>query len=161
MASIIFSKSITDPIHRLIGDMKKVSEGDLTLETEFKSGDEIGELYSMFNRMKGSMKHLIKDIMIVSKEVNDSSTILSSTSQEVNASIEEISSNATKVSEESRTQYEEIKKARVMSDELSEAFNHLHEILISTLNFSDEIRETSNQNLNLVHELEEKTALNE
>jgi nitrogen fixation/metabolism regulation signal transduction histidine kinase len=52
IALIIFlARRYTDPIHRLVGDFKRVSAGDLSVTIPVESHDEIGELAEGFNNM--------------------------------------------------------------------------------------------------------------
>src|SRR5690606_5200700 len=44
MIAFLLGNKITKPIHTLIADMKKVKEGDFTIQTTIKNKDEIGEI---------------------------------------------------------------------------------------------------------------------
>jgi signal transduction histidine kinase len=49
--TIFLARRYTDPIHRLVGDFKRVSAGDLSVTIPVDSNDEIGELAEGFNNM--------------------------------------------------------------------------------------------------------------
>ena len=49
--TIFMARRYTEPIHRLVGDFKKVSAGDLSVTIPVDSQDEIGELAAGFNNM--------------------------------------------------------------------------------------------------------------
>ncbi len=49
--TIFLARRYTDPIHRLVGDFKRVSAGDLSVTIPVDSHDEIGELADGFNNM--------------------------------------------------------------------------------------------------------------
>lgn len=49
--SIYLARRYTEPIHRLVGDFKRVSAGDLSVTIPVDSQDEIGELAAGFNNM--------------------------------------------------------------------------------------------------------------
>ena len=49
--TIFLARRYTDPIHRLVGDFKRVSAGDLSVTIPVDSHDEIGELAEGFNNM--------------------------------------------------------------------------------------------------------------
>jgi signal transduction histidine kinase len=49
--TIFLARRYTNPIHRLVGDFKRVSAGDLSVTIPVDSHDEIGELAEGFNNM--------------------------------------------------------------------------------------------------------------
>jgi signal transduction histidine kinase len=49
--TIFLARRYTDPIHRLVGDFKRVSAGDLSVTIPVDNNDEIGELAEGFNNM--------------------------------------------------------------------------------------------------------------
>ncbi len=51
LLTIFLARRYTDPINRLVQEVKKVSSGDLSVTFPVQSGDEIGELAESFNEM--------------------------------------------------------------------------------------------------------------
>ncbi|MBI4689338.1 MAG: SpoIIE family protein phosphatase [Nitrospirae bacterium] len=56
------SRLITGPIKKLVVATKKIAEGNLTETVEIKSGDEIGDLATSFNRMVANLKLSIEHL---------------------------------------------------------------------------------------------------
>ena len=54
--TIFLAGRYTDPIHRLVAGVKKVSEGDLSVTFPVDSSDEIGELAVSFNEMVDQLR---------------------------------------------------------------------------------------------------------
>jgi len=54
--SILLSGMIVKPLHTLAAAFEKVGEGDLTVQTEISSGDEIQELSLTFNEMVSGLR---------------------------------------------------------------------------------------------------------
>lgn len=61
MASI-YGKKISNPIVRLNNTIKQAAQGDLTVQTDIKSNDEVGELSEAFNIMINNLRDITKDI---------------------------------------------------------------------------------------------------
>lgn len=59
MAIILISRSITRPIQQLYQGMGRVNDGDLDVEVEVVSRDEVGYLTSTFNDMLGRLRRMI------------------------------------------------------------------------------------------------------
>lgn len=100
---------------RIFGQLKElahateiVSAGDLTVEIQAKSKDEIGTLATGFNQMIHDLKILTHKIKESTQELENSSntimesvTLVSHSAQEINKSIEEVAVGATTQAEES------------------------------------------------------------
>lgn len=62
VVSFAFAKSLVNPIEILVGTMKRVEKGDLSLKVDLKRQDEIGLLGNSFNKMIEKLKEYIKNI---------------------------------------------------------------------------------------------------
>ncbi|WP_042202442.1 methyl-accepting chemotaxis protein [Paenibacillus camerounensis] len=83
LAAYLFIRRTTRPLTRLSSSVNTVAKGDLTRETILiKSKDEIGTLARDFNEMTTSLRNLIT-------QVNDTSMLVASSSQELSASAQE------------------------------------------------------------------------
>jgi len=103
LASIIavfISKAITQPLVETVEVLKKVSSGDLTVEIQSTSKDEIGELLDATSNMVVELSSIISSVNESASNVADGSQELSSTSQQMSegateqaASLEEVSAS--------------------------------------------------------------------
>jgi methyl-accepting chemotaxis protein len=101
--AFILSRSITNPISRVVAFTKAMSKGDLTLvvhDDMLRRGDEMGELAHAFKDMQESLKDIVGGLLSASSQVSSGSIQISSTAQEMSqgateqaASTEEISSS--------------------------------------------------------------------
>lgn len=71
LLSILIAKGITDPIKILIKTMRNIKEGRLDITLDRDSGDEIGELYSTFNKMIREINQLIEKIYKSEKNLKE------------------------------------------------------------------------------------------
>jgi two-component system, sensor histidine kinase YesM len=70
--SLVLSYNITKPIINLHGNMVRVQNGDYSARAEIMTNDEIGFLGKEFNRMVGTIQHLIEHdfkLQLVNKEI--------------------------------------------------------------------------------------------
>ena len=145
-AAFFASGLFTRPIVELMGLMKKVENGDLTVKSNNKSEDEIGRLSSGFNKMieelggiVNTITHraneitgvgeamtsisdkIVKDmegIVLTMNEVMSGAECNSAGIQQTTAGIEEINAKATLIASESK-RTEEISKNAVVASESS------------------------------------------
>jgi methyl-accepting chemotaxis protein len=90
--AFFMSRSISKPINIVVDAIKRVSEGDLTLdEIKVKNKDEIGTLVHALNRM-------VKDLNNVIHHVHSSSLQVATSSEELAASAEQSTSAAQQIS---------------------------------------------------------------
>lgn len=81
--TLLFSNHIAKPLTKLTEQLKKIDQGDLTVESvQVNSQDEIGQLSASFNEMARNLKGLIEN-------VSDASSQLAATSEELAASSEQ------------------------------------------------------------------------
>lgn len=92
--------SITRPLHEGLVIANKLAEGDLTVNIESDSSDEVGQLLKAIGNMVDKLKQVLSDVMTAAGQVSSGSNELSSTSQQLSegateqaASIEETSSS--------------------------------------------------------------------
>ena len=121
---IVMTNRIIRPLDRLKKAMEKVSEGDLTVRSDIKSKDEIGQLARDFNIMIDSMNSVITVVNNSVDNVRKSAESLSAASEETNASSEEmavavneIAMGAARSAEDSEEVNE---RSNMLSDQISE-----------------------------------------
>ena len=85
------------PIGQLNSLMDAVSEGDLTVRSDIKTNDEIGELGDNFNTMIDHMNAIITVVNGSATNVRASSESLSAVAEETNASSEEVAHAVTEI----------------------------------------------------------------
>jgi len=62
LLAFALGRSVTRPLHQLVGAAQRVAHGDLTLEIDEGRRDEIGQLASAFSQMVRSLRTLIKHL---------------------------------------------------------------------------------------------------
>jgi methyl-accepting chemotaxis protein len=97
-----FAKTITKPIEDMLDVTEKISSGDLTVDIETDSTDEIGLLAESVKSMQKNLKGLIGDVYSSSsllsrtaEDISSSSEGISASSNEISDSIQEISNGTT------------------------------------------------------------------
>ncbi|MDK2826860.1 MAG: methyl-accepting chemotaxis protein [Methanolobus sp.] len=101
LAAWKFSRSITEPLDKMMEAADRIAEGDLTVNIENNSRDEIGRLSAAIDRMAGGLKDLVQEIdMGVSKVTDNSNNMLSSSvemesvANQISRTISEIATGA-------------------------------------------------------------------
>jgi len=104
-------KGISKPIKDFSNVLLKFGEGNLNVEFQSKSKDEVGEMAQSFNKMRDNLKETIESIKDVSYRVETSSKELKEDSQNFKKSAEEVleeAKNIELISEDSASSVEEI-----------------------------------------------------
>lgn len=97
LVTYLVSNGITKPIVNIVHLMEKASKGDLTVNSTYKSKNEIGRLSISFSNMMTNIKDLMVKIDELGKHVSSSSQMLSVTTEQTAASIEGVSRAITEV----------------------------------------------------------------
>ncbi len=108
--SIIIKNMITRPVEILKLLMKKAEKGDLRVQSELKTKDEIKELADSFNMMISGVKELITESKDVSREVNEEVEVLVSSIIESRAVTESIANNTAVIKRHSEENLEKLSR---------------------------------------------------
>ncbi len=117
---------LSKPLVSLAPVIEKLATGDLTVEFEINSKDEIGRISESLRKMKQSLRESMLKIREDSSSASKISQSLASTSEELSASVEEISA---KVDEISRS-------AQNTSASIQEVTSGVEEVAASAQNVS-------------------------
>lgn len=90
-------KSIRAPLRRLANDAEQIATGDLSVEINVDSHDEIGQLATSFEKMLNSLRELIGRLADSSSEVLKSSAEMQGNAEKMAEGAEEVAVQATTV----------------------------------------------------------------
>ncbi len=93
-AGYLLAASTAKPISQVTAVAKKVAAGDLTVHTEIKRQDEIGELANAFNTMNESLRNLMREASQTAAGVNEGSEALSQAVESASSTLEEVAASA-------------------------------------------------------------------
>jgi len=93
-AGYLTATNMTKPISQVAEVAKKVAAGDLTVHTEIKRQDEIGELANAFNKMNDSLRNLMSEASQTAAGVNEGSDALSQAVESASSTLEEVAASA-------------------------------------------------------------------
>ena len=118
-AYLFSTKGIINPIEKLKKLMKRAAEGDLTVNINIKSNDEIEELGNSFNDMINHQDEIVKNVSTAAQQLNAASQELAASSEEISATTEEISAISAQVAQDAEKQNESIVDASGVLVQLS------------------------------------------
>lgn len=95
--SIIISRSLSNPIHKIVEIIRDIAHGDFTRTIDIKSGDEIGVLARSMNEMVANLRNMIQQIGENSRSLSSSSEELSAVSNQLASGSEQTTSQANMV----------------------------------------------------------------
>ncbi len=113
--AIISARSIVKPIRALVDNMKRVEEGDLSIQIQTKAKDEVGVLTHSFNGMIDKISRLIKEVdgiaeMVAgeSEEIKDIAEKTQDISEGVSQAVDDIAVGAVKQLEETKQTFDSL-----------------------------------------------------
>ena len=99
---------IINPIKKLEKLMRRAGNGDLTVNINIKSHDEIKELGDSFNNMIENQNEIVKSVRNAAEELNAASEEMAASSEEISATTEEVSATINQVAGDAEKQNESI-----------------------------------------------------
>ncbi|HTY38094.1 MAG TPA: methyl-accepting chemotaxis protein [Bacteroidota bacterium] len=97
VVSLIIGNSVVRPVKHLEEQSKQLALGDMTVDVEYTSGDEIGSLAESFRTMIRNLRETLHDIQEASSAVASASSEISSSTEEMAAGTQEQTSQAGEV----------------------------------------------------------------
>lgn len=108
VAYLYCTKDIINPIKKLEKLMKQAGEGDLTVNIDINSKDEIEELGNSFNKMMKHQDEIVRNVREAAEQLNAASEEMAASSEEISATTEEVSATINQVAEDAEKQNESI-----------------------------------------------------
>ena len=126
--SLFFTtRHILKPIEQLKKLMDQVAEGDLTVQANVKSTDEIGQLANNFNKMTENMQNIIGIVKDSANHVQSNSESLSAVAEETTASAEQVSVAIEEIAEGASKSAQDAEEVTNNSVQLSGQINQISE----------------------------------
>ena len=120
------SLSISNPVSKLVSQVKKVSKGDLTVEfINVKSRDEIGILVDNFYVMVGNLKKIITDVSINAELVATTAEELYSNAEQTNGAALQIANSVQVVAEGSNKQLDSTSYSKNVVTDISDKMENI------------------------------------
>lgn len=119
IAYLFSTKSVISPIKRLEKLMVLAGHGDLSVDADIKTGDELQVLAESFNKMLREQEQIVRKVRAGSDNLAAASEELASSSQEISAASEEIASSIQQVAAGSEEQNNSVVTASEVLVQLS------------------------------------------
>jgi methyl-accepting chemotaxis protein len=87
-------RSITGPIGPLVIVSQKIAHGDLTMQIDHRSGDEVGQLSEAFRVMTQNLRTMIGQVASTSTQIAAASSQLHTTAEQIATGAEEVAAQA-------------------------------------------------------------------
>jgi methyl-accepting chemotaxis protein len=147
------ARQIAKPIANLSIEVQKVAQGDLTVQLESKTKDEVGQLTSHFNEMVVQMNEMVSTIQSNVMRVEESSQQVSHLTEETIASSKEIASAMNSVAQNATHQANEIEGILRQMENMSESVSEVNTSMNAMEKLSAEVDLSSNEGVNRLQQL--------
>jgi methyl-accepting chemotaxis protein len=111
-------RTFSRPLAGLLQVTEKVGQGDLAADVPLESSDEIGKLAFAFHRMLNGLKDMIAVSKLASSHLGDEAEGMAASSEEVNASFEQLTSIAQELSRNAALQHDRAEEIASMTGEM-------------------------------------------
>lgn len=156
----LLSQKFTKPILNLMNLMEKASQGDLTVQANVNSKNELGRLGKSFNLMILNIQELIAHITEATNLVTQSSKSLVITTEETSKSIEEVSSNICEVASSSEKQASTAEIGLETTEKLSEEITGMVDCMKEGRDSANKVHAVSTKGIEVISALENVTTEN-
>jgi methyl-accepting chemotaxis protein len=151
LLGLFVSKSISNPIKKIMQGAEKIADGDLDVYFDISTNDEVGILAKAFEKMSNNLNEVMTNINDASsqvatgsKQIADSSNALSQGATEQASTVEELTASVEEISAQIRLNANNGSKANELSAKVKENAETGNEHMIEMLRSMEEINASSN-----------------
>jgi methyl-accepting chemotaxis protein len=133
--SFFITRSIVNPARQGVSFAKAMSEGDMTQTLQVSQRDEIGDLATALNEMRGQMHGMVVDI-------NNGVQMLAASSTELSAISGQMASGTKEISERARTVAAAAEESSINTNSVSDSMEQATSNLTSVAGATEELSAT-------------------
>lgn len=159
---IFIAQIIGRPIRELVGLAEKIADGDLDVEVEVKTKDEVGLLASAFKRMTDNLNEVMTNINTASeqvaagsRQVSASSMALSQGATEQASSIEELTASIEEISSQTNLNAGNVKQLNILAESIQDNSVQGNGQMKEMLTAMEEINDSSNSISKIIKVIDE------
>lgn len=152
-----FANSITVPIKKIVAVMGKVEHGDMTVESDVKSKDELGDLSNSFNAMVTNVRSLMKEASKVTSDLALNAETLAASAEETSASATEVSQTVEEIAKGATDQAQDTEVAARLTSNLDEKFDRLHKNSSDIAKNAEYVRNINEKGSEVLFDLKRKS----
>ncbi|MGB9553931.1 MAG: HAMP domain-containing protein, partial [bacterium] len=157
--ALLITRGITRSLAQMVRVAQAVSEGNLTVQVETRSGDEVGFLGKALQAMVLSLRDLVNHILVNSSSLASASEELSSSVQEVSRATQEIAKTIAQIAQGSTEQSGGLDKVSQQVEAISQKTKVLSQGTERNLGLLNEAKESVGQNTRALQEIEKALQL--
>lgn len=155
LAGVKFANMITRPISQLIGIMRRVEAGDLSVEFETKSKSEVKILGESFNVMVRHLRNIIHNMKDTFASVENFANTLTIAVEQTSLAANEITKSMVSVAEGAETQAENTNDSVRMIEDMDDKILLVNSSAIEIKTSSGDAIELNAQGLELMSDLKD------
>ena len=153
------NRFIANPINQLKGYMELAGRGDLTIQADIKSVDEIGILSQGFNQMINANRRLVEDIKLTVGKISFSVEQIDKAIEVTNASMSNITIGVEKVAQGAQSNTDILKETNIGAEEVAKSAEHVADASQVASEDSSKISKQALHTLDTMKGVEETTHL--
>ena len=119
--ALLLARGLVRKIRAMLAAAERIADGDLTVDVEVHSNDELGEMGRAFQRMIERLRETVGRISTTATSVSSASQEMASTSEEAGKAVAEIAHAVSDVAAGAERQVRMVESARGAVEEVSQA----------------------------------------
>lgn len=159
---LVIANLISKPLHLIVGAANQIADGNLDVEIEVDTKDEVGILGQAFKKMTANINEVMSNISSAaeqvasgSKQVSDSSIELSQGATEQASSIEQLTASLEEISSQTRMNADNASEANNLAENVKSNAMQGNRQMKEMLKAMDEINDSSSSISKIIKVIDE------
>jgi len=149
---MIFSRTITVPVKKLMQSIQAAQNGDFTVRATYQANDELGSTLTSFNEMVTTLQATLKNVRTASVQVDDNAANLSANIQQSGATTEHVVAAVQEIAAGSEETKKALEANAIILNQVTAGFTDIQTELGSIKTFAGQSLEMAKEGATTVTE---------
>ncbi len=147
-------------IRKILDSLDRMGQGDLTVDCQIRTGDEMGKIGQQINQTTSNIKHILRETLTIKETIDQEMEQMVRFTEQVSTVSEQVGEAIDQVAQGSQEQASEVEASVLLTSELSEKINSIACIATNIGQQTGEVQRKTGEGSSTIQFLQERIEAN-
>lgn len=147
-------------IRKILDSLDRMGQGDLTVDCQIRTGDEMGKIGQQINQTTSNIKHILRETLTIKETIDQEMEQMVRFTEQVSTVSEQVGEAIDQVAQGSQEQASEVEASVLLTSELSEKINSIACIATNIGQQTGEVQRKTEEGSSTIQFLQERIEAN-